>query len=84
MKLNELFSHTEKRIDGPSHDELVYESEIICEIAYHGNIGIMELSAFMNKANEQQKKQLNDLIKQKDIDGVWNLVFKVTGMKIMR
>jgi len=88
MKLGELFEwHT---CDLPleeaesSDDQVIYEAELICEIAYNMNVDIHEMSVFFQKANEQQKKQLQELIKKKDVDGVWDLIFRVTGMRIMR
>lgn len=87
MKIKQVFEE-EKPIDKLCEDAIIEHwnsvHEEIFEVAYKGNIGIMELSAFYQKANEQQKQLLQKLIADKDTDAVWELVYKVTGMRIMR
>jgi 3-keto-L-gulonate-6-phosphate decarboxylase len=52
------------------------------EAAYIGNIGAMEMFKFHQKASDQQKKKLNDLIKKKDTKNAWKHVQTVTGVKL--
>lgn len=52
------------------------------EAAYVGNIGIMELIKFKQKANDKQKKQFDDLVKHKKAKEAWDLVQQVTGVKL--
>lgn len=54
----------------------------IKEAAYAGNIGIMELIKFKQKASSEQKKKLDDHIKNKNHKEAWNLVRNVTGVKL--
>ena len=52
------------------------------EAAYAGNIGIMELIKFKQKASEEQKKKFNDHVKNKNDKEAWKLVQHVTGVKL--
>ena len=61
---------------------VVSNRKILKEAAYAGNIGIMELIKFKQKANEQQKKQFNDHVKNKKHKEAWDLVQHVTGVKL--
>ena len=54
----------------------------LAEAYYPGNIGIMELSKFMNTANDKQKRELHDHINNNRHKEAWRLVSKVTGMKL--
>lgn len=56
--------------------------EVLHEAAYAGNIGIMELIKFKRSANENQKKAFDDHVKNKRHKEAWNLVQKVTGVKL--
>lgn len=61
---------------------VVSNRKILKEASYAGNIGIMELVKFKQKANEQQKKQFNDHVKNKKHKEAWKLVQHVTGVKL--
>jgi hypothetical protein len=52
------------------------------EAAYMGNLGIHELINFHSKANEQQKKQLQQHIKDKNHQKFKELIKDVTGVKL--
>ena len=52
------------------------------EAAYVGNIGIMELIKFKQKANDKQKKEFDDHVKNKKQKEAWKLVQDVTGVKL--
>jgi hypothetical protein len=52
------------------------------EAAYVGNIGIMELIKFKQKATPEQKKKFDDLLAKKKNKEVWSLVQDVTGVKL--
>lgn len=54
----------------------------ITEAAYAGNIGMMELVKFHQKADTQQKKKLQDLITNNRKKEAWNLIQDVTGVKL--
>ena len=52
------------------------------EAAYPGNIGVMELFKFHQKASPEQKKMLQSLINSKKAKDAWKLVQDVTGVKL--
>lgn len=52
------------------------------EAAYAGNIGIMELIKFKQKASQTQKDMLQSHIKNKKHKEAWKLVQDVTGVKL--
>ncbi len=54
----------------------------INEAAYAGNIGIMELIKFKQKANEKEKKEFDDHLKNKRHKDAWETVQRVTGVKL--
>jgi len=78
------------RGEGKPSDEWVQKQEAriqffkkgMSEAAYAGNIGIMELIKFKQKANEQQKKQFDQHVKNKKHKEAWDLVKHVTGVKL--
>ena len=56
--------------------------EQITEAGYVGNIGIMELVKFQQKASPEQKKMLQSYIDKKKVKDAWKLVQDVTGVKL--
>lgn len=54
----------------------------INEASYAGNIGIMELIKFKQKATPEQKKEFDRLLADKKTQKVWELVQQVTGVKL--
>lgn len=54
----------------------------LTEAAYAGNIGMMELVKFHQKANAEQKKKLQSHITNKRNKEAWKLVQDVTGVKL--
>lgn len=52
------------------------------EAAYAGNIGIMELIKFKQKANDKEKKEFDDHLKNKRHKDAWETVQRVTGVKL--
>ena len=52
------------------------------EASYPGNIGIMELIKFKQKANDEQKKKFDSHVKNKKHEEAWKLVQHVTGVKL--
>ena len=52
------------------------------EAAYAGNIGIMELIKFKQKATPEQKKHFDELLAKKKNKEVWELVQQVTGVQL--
>ena len=58
------------------------EYEDLLEASYPGNIGIMELIKFKQKANDKQHKEFNDHVKNKRHEQAWKVVQDVTGVKL--
>jgi hypothetical protein len=54
----------------------------ITEASYAGNIGIMELIKFKQKANDKEKKEFDDHVKNKRHKDAWETVQRVTGVKL--
>ena len=52
------------------------------EAAYVGNIGVMELVKFYEKASQKQRDMLKSHIKNKNNKEAWKLVQDVTGVKL--
>ena len=52
------------------------------EAAYPGNIGAMEMFKFHQKATDEQKKKLQQHIKNKDSKAAWKHIQSVTGVKL--
>ena len=53
------------------------------EAAYAGNIGMMELIKFYQKAKPDQVKELQNYIRKKMDKDAWQLVQKITGTKLV-
>lgn len=62
--------------------KIVSKRKQLNEASYAGNIGIMELVKFKQKANDSQKKQFDSLVKNKKQKEAWKLVQDVTGVKL--
>lgn len=56
--------------------------ELVKEASYAGNIGIMELIKFKQKATQDQKKKFDDHVKNKRTKDAWDMVQKVTGVQL--
>lgn len=54
----------------------------LAEAAYAGNIGIMELIKFKQKATPEQKKHFEELLSKKKNKEIWDLVQQVTGVQL--
>jgi len=52
------------------------------EAAYVGNIGMMELMKFHQKANAEQKRKLQQHIKNKEGSKAWQHIQSVTNVKL--
>jgi hypothetical protein len=57
-------------------------SEQLAEASYAGNIGVMELVKFYDKAADNDKATMKKLIAQKNNREAWKLVQRVTGVKL--
>ena len=53
------------------------------ELAYKGNIGMMELAKFFKKATPEQVEMFKKLLTQQDVKRAWALVSGVTGIKLI-
>ena len=58
------------------------EHKKLNEASYAGNIGIMELIKFKNKATEKDKKEFDEHMKNKRHKDAWETVQRVTGVKL--
>lgn len=56
--------------------------EFLTELGYKGNIGIMEMVKFMQVATPEEKALMKQLIQDKKTDEAWELLQKVTGVKL--
>lgn len=54
----------------------------ISEAAYAGNIGIMELIKFYEKASPDVVKKVKALIAQRDSAAAWDIIQKTLGVKL--
>lgn len=55
---------------------------LLTELAYSGNIGIMELVKFHSTATPEQKKELKDHLENQRHEQAMALLHKVTGVKL--
>jgi hypothetical protein len=76
--------------EGKPSDEWVNKQEAriqffkhgMSEAAYAGNIGIMELIKFKQKASPAEKKKFDDHVKNNRSKEAWKVVQDVTGVKL--
>lgn len=54
----------------------------VTEASYPGNIGAMEMFKFYQKANDEQKKKLQQHMKDKNVKAAWKHIQSVTGVKL--
>lgn len=52
------------------------------EAAYKGNIGMMEMFKFYQKASNEQKAKMKQLITDEKFDEAWKFLQEVTGVKL--
>jgi len=57
-------------------------NEFITELAYHGNIGMMELAKFFSVASPAEKIHLKKLIADKNYRDAWKYFQRVVGVKL--
>lgn len=57
--------------------------DLVMELAYKGNLGVMELAAFYDAATNAQRKHLQTLIDAEKWKETWALVQKVTNTKLV-
>lgn len=55
----------------------------INELAYQGNLGVMELVKFHKTATPEQKKQMKDHLSNQRHTEALDLLHKVTGVKLV-
>ena len=58
--------------------------KLIHELAYEGNIGIQELMMFYQRADEEQKDQLEQFLANGDMEEALALLELVTGVQLQR
>lgn len=54
------------------------------ELNYPGNIGMMEMFRFFQIATDEMKQIMKNLLAQGKTDEAWELLQKVTGMKLQK
>lgn len=52
------------------------------EASYPGNLGMMEMFKFYQKASDEQKQKMKRLLNNKKFDEAWELLQAVTGVKL--
>lgn len=52
------------------------------ESSYPGNIGAMEVMKFYQSADENEREQLDNLLRQKEFDDAWELIQYVTNVRL--
>lgn len=52
------------------------------EASYPGNIGMMEMFKFYQKATQDQKSKMKKLLDGKHFDEAWEFLQQVTGVKL--
>jgi hypothetical protein len=57
-------------------------TDILCEVAYDGNLGFHEMYLFYGNASDNEIDKLESFIKRKKFKEAWRLVQKVTGVKL--
>lgn len=58
------------------------KDSFIIEAVYPGNVGAMEVFQFFRKASDEQKVEFDQLLARKEYDEAWELVQKVTGVRL--
>ncbi len=58
------------------------EELVILEAAYKGNIGMMEMFKFYQKATSAEKTKMKQLLDAKKFDDAWEFLQEVTGTKL--
>jgi hypothetical protein len=53
------------------------------ESAYEGNIGMMEMFKFYQVATDEQKTEMKGLLDKKNFKKAWELLQKITGVKLV-
>lgn len=61
-----------------------YIEQKLLEAAYKGNVGVMEIFKFKQKASPEQWNKLQDLISKKLFSAAWDLIQAVTGINLNR
>ena len=62
----------------------LHEVKPLNEAVYPGNVGMMEMFKFYQQATAPQKDLMQELISKKAWDAIFDLIFKVTGVKLQK
>lgn len=54
----------------------------LSEASYRGNIGMMEMFKFYQKATVEQKAKMKQLLNAEKFDEAWTFLQNVTGVKL--
>jgi len=52
------------------------------EASYPENLGMVEMFKFYQRANDEQKERMKDLLIKKQFDPAWDLLQKVLGVTL--
>jgi hypothetical protein len=58
------------------------EEIVMIEAAYKGNIGMMEMFKFYQKATSAEKTKMKQLLDAKKFDEAWEFLQQVTGVEL--
>jgi hypothetical protein len=58
------------------------EDIVLLEAPYKGNIGMMEMFKFYQKATASEKAKMKRFLDAKKFDDAWNFLQEVTGMQL--
>ena len=63
-------------------DTYLHQLVTLDEARYPGNLGMMEMFKFYQVATDEQKREMKHLMKLEKTDEAWELLQKVTGVKL--
>lgn len=58
------------------------EEIVLLEAEYKGNIGMMEMFKFYQKATPEEKARMKKLLDAKNFEEAWKFLQQVTGMAL--
>jgi len=62
--------------------ECVKHTNMVMEMSYEGNIGLIEMAKFFQIANPEEVKQFEQLMAINDLPNAWKLIQKVVGVRL--
>lgn len=62
--------------------ETIKRTNLILEMSYEGNVGLQEMMQFFRIATAEDIKQFESLMANQDLANAWELVQRVTGVRL--